>query len=108
MQITFSPMRFDTSLTVDRQGDTLRINGEVFDFTPLTEGAILPRDAVACTWLASDVMRVGGAIHLTLILPHSADAPAETRFPEVLTVVENGLVAIPPYSAATPDEDTVT
>ncbi|MCE8556920.1 hypothetical protein KBY29_21635 [Ruegeria pomeroyi] len=81
MLISFTPMRRDDRLELVKQGDVLTINGEEFDFSALPERAVLPRDAVSCDWLASDVERVGGVIHLTLILPHGADATPERLFP---------------------------
>ena len=44
--------------------------------------------------------RAGGVLHLTLILPHGADAPLETRFPAALTLTGDGPVALPPYENA--------
>lgn len=108
MQISFSPRRQDKPLTLEKQGDALTINGEVFDFTPLPDRATLPREAVTCDWLASDVTRIDGEIHLTLILPHGRQAPKETLFPGVLSVATNGLIAIPPHSSPAPDEEVAT
>jgi len=99
MQLSFQPMRLDQALSVTRQGDALTLNGETFDFAPLQEGDVLPRAAVACEWLASDVTRQGGEICLTLILPHGAEAPQETRFPQPLTLSGDGLVPLPPHAA---------
>ncbi|MFW8636717.1 hypothetical protein [Cribrihabitans pelagius] len=99
MQINWTPVRRDEALTVTKQGDALTINGEVFDFAPLTDGATLPRDAVACDWLASDVERVSGELHLTLLLPHGADAPEVTRFPQPVAMAGDGPVPVPPHSA---------
>ena len=97
MQISFTPTRCDTALVATRQGDVLTLNGEAFDFTALSEGDVLPREAVTCDWLASEVTREGGALHLTLILPHGADAPEETRFPQPVTLTGDGPVPLPPY-----------
>ena len=107
MIITLSPIRSDASLTLTRQGDTLIINGVVYDFGPLAEGATLPREAIACDWLASDVTRIGGTIHLTLILPHGQiplNAPPEARVvthPDPITVTTDGPIPLPSY---TPEE----
>ncbi|SEO36380.1 hypothetical protein SAMN04488103_1293, partial [Gemmobacter aquatilis] len=60
MIITLTPMRRDVALSLHCAGDVLTINGTDYDFTPLAEGAVLPRAAVACPWLASDVERIGG------------------------------------------------
>lgn len=103
MHLTFSPMRRDDTLALSRTGDVLTINGEAFDFSALPEGASLPRDAVACDWLAGDVERIGGVLHLSLILPHGANAPRETRFP-VPIMAGDGPVALPPYEIETEDE----
>jgi hypothetical protein len=106
MLITFTPMRRDDRLTLHRAGDVLTINGESLDFSPLPEGAMLPRDAVDCPWLASDVSRSNGQLHLTLILPHGATAPHETLFPPPLRLERDGPVALPPAEAGpdlTPD-----
>lgn len=70
MQITHTPQRRDDACDVSVSGDVLTVNGETYDFSPLPEGATLPRAAVDCPWLASDVERIDGEIHLTLIQPH--------------------------------------
>tara|TARA_R110000868_G_scaffold376497_1_gene641500 strand:+ start:760 stop:1074 length:315 start_codon:yes stop_codon:yes gene_type:complete len=104
MQINLSPQaRFDR-LTVSKSGDVLTINGIAYDFGPLPDGGTLPREAVGCDWLASDVERISGEIHLTLLLPHGSDAPEATRFPAPVTVTEDGPVALPPYDAEEADE----
>lgn len=105
MQITLSPARRATPLTLERTGDALTINGELFDFTPLPEGATLPREAIASDWFAGPVERIGGVLHLTLVLPHGAKAPQETLFPVPLTLTGNGPVTLPPYELETPDAD---
>jgi hypothetical protein len=74
-------MRCDERFDLIKSGDVLTVNGEAFDFGPLPEGATLPREAVTCDWLVSDVERIDGVIHLTLLLPHGPDAASEARFP---------------------------
>ncbi|TWI93792.1 hypothetical protein IQ03_04553 [Gemmobacter caeni] len=109
MIITLSPIRSDAALTLIRQGDTLILNGVAYDFGPLPEGATLPREAIACDWLASDVTRIDGKIRLTLILPHGPIplyAPPEARVithPEPITVTTDGPIPLPSY---TPEEAT--
>jgi hypothetical protein len=101
MKIDLSPMRMDTPLTLHRAGDVLTVNAEAFDFSPLPEGAVLPRDAIQSPWFAGDVTRVGGILHLSLILPHGANAPEEARFPSTLVLTGDGLVALPDYDTPT-------
>ena len=96
MKISFTPARMDTQYEASVSGDVLTIDGEALDFGPLPEGATLPKDDVDCLWLASDVERIDGEICLTLMLPHGANAPEETRFPEMVTIDEGGVV-LPPY-----------
>ena len=98
MHITLSPMRHDTPLSLERADDVLIINGQMFDFTPLPDGATLPKEAVDCEWLASDVERVAGALHLTLILPHGGTAPQDTLFPVPIIDPPDGPVKLPAYS----------
>lgn len=107
MHITLTPQRRDDQLTLHRQGDTLIINGVDFDLTPLPEGGVLPRAAVGCDWLASDITRIDGQLHLTLILPHGLvpwPAPPEAQavlFPAPVTVTEDGPIALPIYTQPT-------
>lgn len=102
MQIIWNPIRSDKTLSVEKLGDALTINGETFDFSPLPEGATLPRSAVPCEWLASDVERSGGEISLTLILPHGANAPQETRFPQPVAMSGDGAVPVPVFETPQP------
>jgi hypothetical protein len=97
MKISLTPVRLDKELTLSRKGDVLEINGEAFDLSGIPEGARLPAGAVTCEWLASDIERINGALHLTLILPHGANAPQETTFPAPLDVTEDGPIELPPY-----------
>jgi len=101
MKITLHPVRADAALTLSRTGDTLTVNGVAFNFTALKDGDTRPRDAVDCPALLSDVTRIDGVLHLTLLLPHGANAPQETLFPEPLLVTQDGDIALPPYTAPT-------
>ncbi len=105
-RLSLSPVRLETALALSCAGDTLTINGVAYDFGPLAEGARLPRAAVACDWLASDVERIGGVIHLTLVLPHGPipwPAPPEAQVvthPEPIMVSEDGPIPLPSYTPA--------
>lgn len=98
MHITFSPMRHDDRLDLTRKGDALIVNGEVFDFAPLPEGASLPAAAIASRWFAGPVHRIGGTLHLALLLPHGMPAPGETLFPAPVSAAQDGPIALPPYT----------
>lgn len=100
MKIIFSPMRREDRVDLAVAGDTLTIAGEDFDFSPIPEGATLPREAVACDWIAGDVERdAGGELKVPLILPHGASAPQATLYPVPVTVATDGPVTLPPYEA---------
>lgn len=95
MKITLSPQRRDETLTLFKANDTLIINDEVLDFSPLPEGATLPATAVANDWIIGDITRKDGQIELTLVFPHGPDASEAVRFPEPLVLTENGAVEFP-------------
>ena len=100
MHLTFSPRGLPERLKLSRYGDTLCVNDRVFDFTDLPDGAILPRGAISgpgSEWFAGPVQRIGGVLHLRLVLPHSDTAPEETRFPKPITVTHDGDVELPPW-----------
>ena len=97
MYIKLSPQRSDNRLTLEKQNQTLIINGESFNFSELPEGATLPEDAIESDVIVSDVERINGEIHLTVLIPHGANAPYETRFPEPIEVTEDGVITLPPY-----------
>lgn len=94
MIFTLSPIRMDATLDASVSGDILLLNGETYDFGPLPEGASVPKAAIASDWIAGEVRREAGNLHVTLIWPHGADAPQSALFPETLTV-KKGLVQLP-------------
>ena len=95
MKINLSPQRRDNTLTVVKQGDTLTINGTAYDFSVIPDGATLPKDATDCAWLASDVERIDGVLHLTLLLPYGANASEAARFPQPMINPANGELELP-------------
>lgn len=95
MNITLSPQLSSSSLSVAKSGEILTINGEEFDFGPLPEGASLPPAAVACGFITGDVRRVGGVLHLTLLLPHGAGASEAARFPAPIINPADGALELP-------------
>ena len=95
MLINLSPTRSDNSLEIIRTGDTLTINGVPYDFSQLPNGATLPREAIGCEFIISDVSRINGEIELTLLFPISADASHEARFPQPMTINNDGQVVLP-------------
>ncbi len=97
MQIILSPQRRDTRLSLSRQGDILTINGQDFNFGPVTDGAILPAAAVQSDWIAGDITRIGGVLQIPVFLPHGTNAPHATLFPSPLLVSADGAITLPAY-----------
>lgn len=95
MRISFSPRRMDGALTLSREGDVLSINGETFDFSALPDGATLPAGAIASDWIVGPVERIGGVLHLTVILPHGARPSPAVAYPEPVIVTADGPIAVP-------------
>lgn len=95
MIISFCPQRRDGNLNVIKDGDTLRINGELFSFIALPEGATIEAYVVPCEWIIGPVERVNGELHLTLVLPHGSNPPHEVAFPQPLMIPPDGILAIP-------------
>lgn len=104
MKIKLSPIRRDDTLTVIKQGDSLTINGTTYDFSVIPDGATLPKGATDCEWLAFDVERIEGVLHMTLLLPHGANAPEETRFPQPIVDPVDGVLPLPAYDIAPVEE----
>lgn len=95
MRITFSPQRRDDALAVSRSGDVLTINGDAVDLSAIPDGATLPADAIDNEWIAGEVHRIDGVLHVTLLLPHGANPSPAVAFPEPITVTEDGPIAVP-------------
>lgn len=97
MNITLSPVRVDAELSIVIKGETIIVNGEAFDFSPLLEGATLPGSAILSEWFTGDAERKNGNLSVTIRLPHGANAPEKTRFPTPLEIDANGPVELPPF-----------
>lgn len=95
MRLLLSPVNDPRILNITKTNDTLTINGESFDFSQLLEGATLPKEAVDCEFIVSDINRINGEIELTILLPHGANASHEARFPEPINMTSNGRVMLP-------------
>ena len=95
MILILSPVRADARIEVEAHADVLNINADVLDFSQLPTGATLPRTAINNPWIAGDVARIDGVLHVPLRLPHGADASEAARFPQPINVLANGPVELP-------------
>lgn len=100
MKIRFAPMRLESGLTVTRQGERLEINGAEVDFSDLAPGDYQSAGQIDCDLVVGAERDATGALCVTLILPHGPDAPPEVRFPEPVTLTEDGPVPLPGQNAA--------
>lgn len=101
MRISLLPMRMDTRLEVEVKGETLILNGEAVDLSGAKKSKPLVPEAGA-PWIIGEVTRGADGLALTLLMPHGASAPDETRFPSDILVVSDGVLSLPPYE----DPDT--
>lgn len=95
MHITFSPMRSDAAVTLQRIGDRLIINGQNLDFSGLAEGEVLSRDMIPCDWIGADVHRTNGLVHVTVIVPHGPEANEGELYPASMTLTQDGPFGLP-------------
>ncbi|SOE48116.1 hypothetical protein [Orrella dioscoreae] len=95
MNIHLTPQLSDRQVTVERDGDALTIDGRRFDFSGVTEGATLPESAIDCDVILGPVERIDGVLHVTLLLPHGAEASQAARFPAPINNPPNGPVEFP-------------
>ena len=95
MIIKLSPQRRDDTIDVVKAGVVFIVNGESFDFSPMTEGATLPRSAITSEWFADDVQLQDGQLCVTLLLPLPENFSQAQAFPAPLVDVPDGPVAFP-------------
>jgi hypothetical protein len=82
----------------------LIVNGLRFDFADMPEGGELPAGAIDTPYISGTVKRTDGQITLTIRLPFGANAPRETKFPEPITVDQDGPITLPPFDIVTEEE----
>jgi len=95
MKINLTPQVRNDSLTVVKKGDALTINGDVYDFTQLPNGGLLPQESIDCKWITGDVKRVNNEIELTLILSCKHDSSEAARFPQPIINPPDGEIQLP-------------
>lgn len=104
MRINLYGERTDEVLVAVKDGDSLILNGEQFDFSQLGEGDTLPFGSVVCRWVptTTTVDRINGQVIISLNLPNPWNYSPEQAFPEPLLDVQDGRLAFPP---PLPDEN---
>ena len=93
--VTFHPQRSSAHLSLEKDGETLIINGQRFDFSELEEGATLPHSAIQSDFIVGPVNREKGHIALQVILPHGTDVPDSVLYPKKQGYSSDGPMALP-------------
>jgi len=93
--IYFHPQRSSATLSLEKDGETLIINGQPFDFSGLEEGATLPQSAVDSDFIVGPVKRENGNVALQIVLPHGTDVPDSVLFPKPQGYSSDGPLSLP-------------
>lgn len=102
-KISFSPQYSTSRLTIEKQAETLIVNGDELDFSGLPDGGEYPPEAIDNPSVVGGVSRVGGVINITVILPYWMLGVFETPAP--ITVEIDGPIALPGGCYPPPPED---
>ncbi|MFL1553207.1 hypothetical protein ACI77I_29730 [Pseudomonas sp. D47] len=99
MKIKLWPDLVEWPLEASVSGDKLTLNGEVFDFSQLKEGFLLPSTAVDSRFFVETEMiqRVGGEVCITIRLPVTHETAEEIRNPaeSIVLQIKRGKVKFP-------------
>lgn len=95
MLIKLSSQQSDEEFVVFKKGMTLTINGEEFDFSFMSDGDYLPREAIDSKWFDGNVYMRNGQLELTLLFPIPVNYSQEQAFPADLVDVPDGQVEFP-------------
>ncbi|WP_230630035.1 hypothetical protein [Comamonas testosteroni] len=96
MIIELDPIRSDDELSIAVKGDSVALNGKVFDFSGLADGEVLLQADIDCPWLSGNVSRVNGQLTIRVLFPHGVAASDAARFPVPIIVAKDGPVELPP------------
>lgn len=105
MKINFIALRMDEEIIYARKGDSLIVNGEVFDFSPMGDEDTLPAAAIQSPWFIGDVNKIDGELVFTLILPNPWNYSPEQAFPVPIKVFSDGLIELPAPLPLPEDEE---
>jgi hypothetical protein len=97
MMIYLSP-QFNAlpALALSVAGDTITINGEDLDLSPMEDGDTLDAEAVDTPYIQEAIRKEAGVLHVTVLFPLRYGAPDEAKSPVPITVTEDGPVTLPP------------
>jgi len=108
MRISWAPQSSARPLPViSVAGDVLTIDGVVYDFSPLPEGAMLPRAALSPDApIDGEARRVGGRVLVTIALPYR-NRPGIVPTPAAMVDPPAGSITVPDLTPppAEPEEE---
>lgn len=95
MIFQFHPQRSNRTLALEKDGETLIINGERFDFSGLEEGAVLPQSAIKSPFFAGPVRRKDNRLYFDILFPHGEFSERWMRYPRGRGTRDDGPISIP-------------
>lgn len=96
MKIILCPVGgLDTDVVYTKIGNAISVNGEVFDFSRMGDGDLLPSDAVMSKMFVGMIEHKEGDLVITLVLPTPPNYSPEQAFPEPLLNVQDGVIPLP-------------
>jgi hypothetical protein len=103
MIIKLFPFITEERIEASVSGDSIKINGEKFDFSKVPEGYRLPVSAIESPWFSATdhVERADGEIYFCLKLPCSWSSPQSILSPvePLVLAVKRGKVKFPSTEA---------
>lgn len=113
MLINLSPVRIDgEEMVLEKRGNAIVVNGEVFDFSRMKDGESIPSTAIVSRWFYGGefIDMVGGELVLTIVIPLPYNYSQEQAFPLPIHMTHDGIVPLPkplPVSAMLESEEQV-
>lgn len=90
-KIVLSPQLSNNVLKIRKYENTLTINDIPYDFSSLNDGDEIPVEAINDSSVIGNISKANGIVNITVRMPYSdADAPESVRFPEPVTLIEDG------------------
>lgn len=96
MLIKLIPCRTDDfTLTLTKEGDSLIVNGECYDFSQIENGDVLPAGAAKGEYFRWDITRDNGQLIIPINFPLPANYSYAQAFPAPIEAVVEGAVRLP-------------
>ena len=97
MIIKFSPQIGAGQCSLSKQGETITVDGETFDFSGIAEGDYMDIDDIGCPFIVNHVRRIDGQVIVKVRFGIGQNASANQTFPEDLIDPPDGAILFPEY-----------